>query len=129
MNITEALCTARKLLGPKAQIWQKSRAKGPEARVEAATRLPELTAECERLSRLVQARSDEILAADEELQRLREARKTALKQRDEARSVQRTFRYQVGITHHFGGLGARFIEAEGDTLADLITKLKQRNAK
>lgn len=129
MNITEALCAARKLLGPKAQIWQNSHAKGPEAREEAKARLPELTAECEHLLKQIQARSDEILAADEKLQRLQEARKTALKQRNEARAVQSTFRYQVGTTDYFAGLGARFIDAEGDTLADLIGKLEQRKAK
>lgn len=123
MNATQALTALRKLLGPKAGIQDSGKASSPEQRAAERELYLARKAIKDAAAAAMTSRREAILAADSEYQRRRA-------EHDAARALLEKTGHGYRYRYMAGTLGALFftVEAEGDTLQEVVDKVRAKKA-
>ncbi len=125
MNIKQAQTKLRKLLGPKAAIKDKKRPSSPEQREQERAARIAITALKKAAEEAMQARQQAVLEADPEYQRLK-AEYQAARDEQERTPYGTYHRYSTGRVNGVGGFSLFSVEAEADTLAELVEKVEAK---
>lgn len=123
MNTTQALTQLRKLLGKNAALRDEKRPSSPELREQQRAKHRAVSDRKKLAAEALDARRQAILAADPEFQRL--LAEYELVRAEKERTPMGTYcRYTAGTDRSFFFL----VEAEADTLDELIEKVREKRA-
>ncbi|MDE2022487.1 MAG: hypothetical protein KGI71_06265 [Patescibacteria group bacterium] len=128
MNMAQASSKLRKLLGAKAAIKDGKRPSSPEQREQERAERVAANERVKAVRAAMDARSDALLAVDAEYQRL----KTEFAEARAAQDRTRFGNYRRYAAGRLGGLcGFQFfhVEAEADTLAELLAAVETKQSR